>query len=125
MLHHFPSKEAVLLALLEERDRELVVPPAQPRAVSIFTLLAELEPTIPTILADRRLVQLSHILTAEASGGEHPAREWVARRYQRLRASLGAAVQHSIDTGELDPTLDAQVVAAMLLGVFEGRRTSG
>lgn len=119
VLHHFPSKAAVLLALLDERDRELPeASDAEPR--SVFDLLAELEPTVSEILADRQLVQLAHILTAEASGGDHPAREWVAARYRRLRAHLAAAVAYSIEIGELSAELDPELVAAMLLGVIEG-----
>ena len=89
VLHHFPSKQAILIALLDRRDAELAeLAPVEPQVVPLDQLLTEIAPGIRVILADRQLVQLAHILTAEASGDEHPAHEWVAVRHCRLRATI-------------------------------------
>jgi AcrR family transcriptional regulator len=119
VLHHFPSKEAVLLALLELRDAELEVATPQ-SGRTLLELLAELDQLVAATIANRRMVQLAHILTAEASGEEHPARAWVARRYTRLRAILADAARLSMDKGELSPELDPNALAALILGAVEG-----
>ncbi|MEV0640918.1 TetR/AcrR family transcriptional regulator [Streptomyces sp. NPDC050619] len=119
LLHHYPSKQAVLLALLEQRDAELRRT-TRTSGLTLLELLKELEHLTGLILANRDLVQLAHILTAEASGEAHPAREWVARRYVALRAELADAVRLSVETGELPPELNPDDFAALLLGAIEG-----
>ena len=119
VLHHFPNKEAVLLALLETRDAELEAVIPRPGR-TLHELLAELDQLVAASIANRQMVQLTHILTAEASGEEHPARGWVARRYTRLRATLADAARLSIDKGELSPELDPVALAALILGAVEG-----
>jgi AcrR family transcriptional regulator len=120
LLHHFPSKESILLALLEERDRHLddLIPSGSEEG--IIDLMNRLTGTTDFVLRDRELVQLAHVLTAEASGGEHPARLWVTRRQARLRDSLARALRHSIATGEFPDTVDADVFASVIYGMFEG-----
>lgn len=119
LLHHFPSKEAVLLALLERRDAELHVMTPKP-GITLAQMLEQIETVAELITRQRLLVQLAHILTAEASGEEHPARQWVAQRYAMLRAALAGAVRLSIETGELRADLDPDAFAAFILGALEG-----
>ena len=119
LLHYYPNKQAVLLALLEQRDAELHV--VQPDlGLTLLELLENLDTFTTQVVGDRALVQLAHILTAEASGEEHPAREWVARRYAALRGVLADAVRRSIEAGELRAALDPDAFAALVLAVGEG-----
>lgn len=120
LLHHFPSKESMLLALLEDRDSRLFDLEPQEREEGIRELLHRLTETTDIILRDRELVQLAHVLTAEASGSEHPARDWVARRQEFIRGLLTRAVTRSIERGEIDPDVDAANLAAVIFGMFEG-----
>jgi AcrR family transcriptional regulator len=119
LLHYYPSKQAVLLALLEQRDAELHV--VQPDlGLTLLELLENMDAFTAQVVGNRALVQLAHILTAEASGEEHPAREWVARRYATLRGVLADAVRRSIEAGELRTDLDAVAFAGLVLAVGEG-----
>ncbi|MGW2892966.1 TetR/AcrR family transcriptional regulator [Streptomyces griseoruber] len=119
LLHYYPNKQAVLLALLEQRDAELHV--VQPDlGLTLLEILENLDAFTAQVVGDRALVQLAHILTAEASGEEHPAREWVARRYATLRGVLADAVRRSIEAGELRADVDPEVFAALVLAVGEG-----
>lgn len=121
LLHHFPSKESMLLALLEQRDQQVAaLVPDESEDVGILTLLHRLSDAPDLILRDRELVQLAHVLTAEASGAEHPARTWVAERQARFRRTLTRAIRHSIESGELPGTLDPAGLAAVVYGMFEG-----
>ncbi|MEU4656130.1 TetR/AcrR family transcriptional regulator [Streptomyces sp. NPDC023723] len=119
LLHHFPSKQAVLFALLERRDAELHLTRPDSRA-TLLELMAVLGPFTEEVAGNREMVQLAHILTAEASGEDHPAREWVARRYARLRTDLAGAVRRSIEAGELRADLDPEAFGALVLAVVEG-----
>ncbi|MFJ4620374.1 TetR/AcrR family transcriptional regulator [Streptomyces sp. NPDC088812] len=119
LLHHFPSKQAVLLALLEQRDAQLDLSDPDSRT-TLLQLMDQIGPLTEEVVMNREMVQLAHILTAEASGEDHPAREWVARRYARLRADLAIVVRRSIEAGELRADLDPETFGALILAVVEG-----
>jgi AcrR family transcriptional regulator len=119
VLHHFPSKQALLLALLDERDRELGNMP-EPGERTAASLLESARVNIAAILAQRELVALAHMLSAEAAGESHPAHAWLTRRYDRLRSSLAAAFTESFERGELVAGADPAVLASVVLAATEG-----
>lgn len=120
LLHHFPSKEAILLALLDLRDERLHLMQERPDDGGWLASVDALPELVAQILQDRVLIQLAHALTAEASHPDHPAREWAARRHQALRTMVAAGIRQSIDRDELDPDIDPDALAAVFLGVVEG-----
>lgn len=124
LLHHYPSKEAMLLALLDLRDEQLdILCGSEDERRSIFTLVEHLPAQVLTILEDRVLIELAHSLSAEATTAEHPAYNWVLNRQERVRSMFSAAVAHSIDDGELPASVDPHALAAVLLAVIEGLET--
>jgi AcrR family transcriptional regulator len=120
LLHHYPSKEAMLLALLDLRDERIQALEPAIDDTSVFTLIGRLPDLVRTNLEDRVLIQLAHALTAEASERDHPAHDWVSARQGRLRRRLVASIGHSISAGELPASTDADSLAAVMLAVVEG-----
>lgn len=121
LLHHFPSKQAVLLALLDARDQELGLMRTEAAADGSATdLLRNVRATIRSILAQRELVSLAHALSAEAADVEHPAHEWLTRRYDRLRVALTDTFMASFARGELEAREDPALLAALALAATEG-----
>jgi AcrR family transcriptional regulator len=121
LLHHFAGKQELLLALLDKRDEELeVLRIGGGPTNTAGELLVSIETMIRSILAQRELVALAHALSAEAGDADHPAHEWLARRYERLRASLAEAFEASFRTGELEPRADPALLAALSLAATEG-----
>lgn len=121
LLHYYPSKESMLLALLEQRDREVAdLVPDEADDIGVISLLRRLTEAPGFILRDRELVQLAHVLTAEASGSAHPARDWVAKRQARFRAVLARAIRISIEKGEVADGIDPDSLAAVVFGMIEG-----
>jgi AcrR family transcriptional regulator len=120
LLHHYPSKQAVLLALLDLRDERLHTRDPVDAEESIFTVIDRLPDLARVILEDRVLVQLAHALTAEASEAGHPAHDWAAERQEQIRQRLATAVRRSMDLGELPATVDPESLAAVILAVVEG-----
>ncbi|RXZ70257.1 TetR/AcrR family transcriptional regulator [Agromyces albus] len=123
LLHYFPNKEALLLALLERRDVrlhiwELVVP-----GMSLADLCDVIENRMAELKSIRMLIQLGHIVTAEATSPDHPAYEWVHQRERELRTRITDAVRLSQERGEVDRDWDPEVAAAVVLGSFEGLET--
>jgi AcrR family transcriptional regulator len=123
LLHHYPSKEALLLSLLEKRDADLRLAlknVAGHRPTTVRELIALAVEVYRPFAADRQLIQLAHILTAEASGADHPAHTWVSRRYSWLLGELTSQVESCITAGALPARTDPRTVAALLLGAVEG-----
>jgi AcrR family transcriptional regulator len=120
LLHHYPSKEAMLLALLDLRDERLHTLDPATESASFFTVVGDLPALVGTILEDRVLIQLAHALTAEASEPGHPAHDWAAERQAAIRRQLAASITHSIAIGELPESVDPEALAAVTLAVVEG-----
>ena len=94
LLHHFPSKAALLAAVLEERDRQdgdflygSSEPPLGWAAFDALTALVARNSTRP------QLVGLFVRLAAEAIEPSHPAHTWIREHYEGTRNWLTDAVQ--------------------------------
>ena len=122
LLHYYPSKEDVLIALLEDRDRWVreAVPDRAAGATMLEYLDAEMADVLPVLLEERQLMQLAHLRTAEAAGERHPAHDWVAARYEGIRDRLSDCVRSSIAAGDAPADLDPESTAAAMLGTLEG-----
>lgn len=124
LLHHFPSKAALLQAVLLERDRrDLAAAAMQPEDVTemdFHELLDFFERVVRHNRGNRNLVQLAHVTAAEAADGDHPAHEWVLGRLGFLRSLCESAVRRGIDAGTVRPDADPATVSAMLIAASEG-----
>lgn len=122
LLHHFSGKQELLVALLDARDEELQISGTgnYDGEESVSALLLTIQGKIRSILAQRELVALAHALSAEAVDPEHPAHEWLTRRYDRLRTSLADAFSAAFARGELAGREDPSLLAALSLAATEG-----
>ena len=79
LLHHFPTKESLLLAVLQQRDADDVawLGQAGPGPLDPLVRLVELARHNAT---RRGLAELFTVIAAEATSPEHPAHEYVVRR---------------------------------------------
>ena len=119
LLHHFPSKEHLLLELLDlrhERDGERVA-----RAIANHTAMLD---ALLTLCRDNQrspgLVRLFTILAAESVDGDHPAHDWTVARYADLRAQLAARLRDEQREGRVSGALDPDLVAPQILAMFDG-----
>jgi len=90
LLHHFPSKEHLLIAVLErrdERDVAAVIGSAEP-AADPATSRAVVSRLVERNLRQRSIVQLYTVLSAEALDPAHPAHDYFRRRLAASRALL-------------------------------------
>ncbi|WP_459246334.1 TetR/AcrR family transcriptional regulator [Streptomyces youssoufiensis] len=122
LLHHFPSKAALLTHVLDERDRRDSerVGIDLDAEVSWRTLLAD-----QVALADYNaraagLVQLFTVMSAEAVTADHPARRWAAERYRRLTAHAERALRRGVADGELRADLDVAACAQQIFATMDG-----
>lgn len=119
LLHHFPSKEHLLLELLElrqEHNAERLARALEQHAGYLDALLA--------LCRENQhapgLVRLFTILAAESVDDDHPAHPWTVERYRRLREQLAARLTAEQKAGRVHPDLDPRAVAPQILAVFDG-----
>ncbi|MDH6610177.1 AcrR family transcriptional regulator [Streptomyces sp. SAI-208] len=112
LLHHFPTKDALLVAVLEERDKWDAVPNGSWR-VDLLASLVEYNAMRPGI------IQTFSALLGESVTEGHPAREYFTDRYTRVRASIAAALR--TEYGDRLPNgLSPERTAPLLVAVMDG-----
>ncbi|WP_069769049.1 TetR/AcrR family transcriptional regulator [Streptomyces sp. LUP30] len=112
LLHHFPTKDALLVAVLRERDQWDAVPDTRWR-VDLLASLVEYNAMRPGV------VQTFSALLGESVTEGHPAREYFTERYTRVRASMAAALR--TEYGDRLPNgLTPERTAPLLVAVMDG-----
>ncbi|MGY1842633.1 TetR/AcrR family transcriptional regulator [Modestobacter sp. SYSU DS0875] len=120
LLHHYPNKQALILAVLEERDDEdtryleEVFKETDPSVVDWLTALCEKNAERP------ELVQLYTVTAAESLDPAHPAHEFFQRRYQRIRQVLAARIELDQQKGRIDPALVPEDLSSELIALMDG-----
>jgi AcrR family transcriptional regulator len=119
LLHHFPSKQKLLLALLERRDEV-----DRDRVSGAVAAHASLCHALLQLCAENAaapgVVHLFSVMAAESIEPAHPGHEWARRRYRRVRVELAEHVSAAQERGELDPGLDADSLATQLIAMLDG-----
>jgi AcrR family transcriptional regulator len=122
LLHHFPSKAALLAAVLEERDRtdgEFLArdgdePPLGWAAFDALSALVARNSTRP------QLVGLFVRLAAEATEPGHPAHTWLREHYEGIENWLTDAVRTGIERGEFSEDTPVDAVVRTTIAVLDG-----
>ncbi|GAB3455945.1 TetR/AcrR family transcriptional regulator [Actinophytocola sediminis] len=119
LLYYFPTKEALLAAVLERRDAEdtereqLGCPPGL-ALLRNFITLAEHNVAHPGI------VDLYSRLAAEAVAPDHPAHDYFVRHYQLARSSALESFRVLAHDGVLRSDVDPQVAAVTFIALMDG-----
>ncbi len=112
LLHYFPTKEALLVAVLEERDQWDSVPDSQWR-LDLLGSLVEYNAMRPGI------VQTFSALLGESVTEGHPAREFFTRRYAAVRDNM-AQVLRAEYGDRLPGGLTPEQAAPLMVAVMDG-----
>lgn len=120
LLHHFTSKRALLLAVLERRDAVDSDRFGLPGRVSGLAALDAMVDLMVHNATVPGLVQSFTVLTGESAAEHHPGREHFARRYGRIRSELSRALRAGVDRGEVRADTDCDAVAAEVFAVMDG-----
>ncbi|HYP43967.1 MAG TPA: TetR family transcriptional regulator C-terminal domain-containing protein [Propionibacteriaceae bacterium] len=119
LLHHFRSKEELLIAVLKERDRA----DGERFQLRNFRGLDVLDALVELIEANAStpgLVRAFTVLMGESAAEDHPAREWFKERYPRRRDNLARALREGIQRGEVRHDTDVDAVAAEVIAMMDG-----
>jgi AcrR family transcriptional regulator len=119
LLHHFPSKEELLVAVLKERDRA-DGERFHLRGFVGLDALAALVELVEANASTPGLVRAFTVLLGESVAEDHPARQWFRDRYPRRCDNLAAALRAGIERGEIRPDTDSDAVAIEVIAMMDG-----
>ncbi|MFD7815557.1 TetR/AcrR family transcriptional regulator [Streptomyces sp. NPDC059785] len=112
LLHHFRTKESLLVAVLEDRDKWDAVPEGSWR-LDLLASLVEYNAMRPGI------VQTFAALLGESVTEGHPARTFFTGRYGAVRANMASVLR--AEYGERLPSgLTPERAAPLLVAVMDG-----
>jgi AcrR family transcriptional regulator len=120
LIHHYPSKNAVLLAVLASRDSEdwsLSNPQPEALGIGIIDGLAAL---VAHNESEPQAVAMFSTLLGEAVGGDHPAHEYFVSRYERIRAHITQLLHDGQKEHALASDIDPEALANVLIAVLDG-----
>jgi len=122
VLHHFPSKSALLDAVLEQ---DLAVQAALARefaepggleAIRRFAAWGAVNEATPD------LVGLQIAVSAEGALHQSDLRPYVVRRYAGVHLLIGDLIREGVERGEIRPDVDAEWEASALIAFLDGIR---
>jgi AcrR family transcriptional regulator len=119
LLHHFPSKNELLVAVLAERDL-LDRVRFQPPGLRGLAALDRLQELVEHNVRNPELVRAFTVLLGESVGEGHPARRWAQERYPRLQAVLADALRAGMEDGEVRADVDPEAVAVQTFAMMDG-----
>lgn len=120
LLHHFPSKTHLLMAVLAERDKadkarfSIVQSQLTAEPLTTFERLMAHNATVPG------LVQLFTTLIAESIQPDQPGHDYFAARYDTLRMNVVEALRRSQSRGEIRTDIDAEELSIMIVAMMDG-----
>lgn len=121
LLHHFPTKESLLEAVLEKRDREdraWFIPYVRDYgAIGVLRGMVDLAAHNRSVPG---LIELFTRLAAEATNPTHPAHDYFRDRYARLRSSTSSTIAATQAAGAVHADLDPDRAAMQLTALMDG-----
>lgn len=119
LLHHFPTKESLLLAVLEHRDAVdgAWLDEGGPTGVGRLRRLVDLA---ELNAARRGIVELFSVVAAEATAADHPAHGYFVERYRNSVATTRLAYEQVRDQGDLRAGISPDEAAEQLIALMDG-----
>lgn len=116
LMHYFPTKNELLMAVLRRRDERLRRHFADEGGMSLGELISLAEDNVgmPGVIA------LYNMASAEATNDEHPAHAYYAEFYESIIASNALFLQRAADRGLLREGWTPELAARALLGMMDG-----
>ena len=120
LLHHYPSKAALLLAVLEQKSEE--------DAKLVDEVFADPDGSVEQamtalVAANQRhpeRIRLHAITSAESIDADHPAHDFYVQRYRTIRQRLAVHLAEDQRRGRLPATLDLAGLATEILALLDG-----
>ncbi|MBX5230010.1 TetR/AcrR family transcriptional regulator [Rhizobium sp. NLR9b] len=119
LLHHFPTKVDLLLAILAKRDRDSADFIGHYRS-DLRGLLKGMVEIFRRNAGMIEVIRAFAILNAESLMKDHPAKAWFLARATEMQKDIAATFQRAIADGLIDKRVDSRAMAAELIAVMDG-----
>ncbi len=119
LLHHFPTKESLLLAVLAHRDEV----DGESLSMDGTTGTDKLRRLVDLVFLNatrRGIVELFAVLSAEATSPDHPAHAFFVERYRNAVQAAELTYAQVRDEGRLRPGIDPGASARQLIALMDG-----
>ncbi len=120
VLHHFPSKTELLLAVLRQRDTEDGRLASSLRTREGIDLIRALGGLVAHNQASPEIVRFFTVLTSEALADDHPAHDYFVDRYRQIRARIERNLRRGQESGEVRCDADLEAIAPIVVAVMDG-----
>ncbi|MEQ3552678.1 TetR/AcrR family transcriptional regulator [Pseudonocardia nematodicida] len=121
VLHHFPSKNHLVKAVLTWRDEQAREAIGDAARVGGLTYIRAM---VGLVDANQRetpeLAELYAVLSAEATSHSHPAHDYFAERYAWVLDAVQTAFEDVAEAGHLRPGVDPPDAARWMLAMVDG-----
>lgn len=120
LLHHFGTKERLLVEVLKQRDHQAV---QQFAAAAHRSVASDFENwvRVATWNEDRAMLAALHtVLLAESIDDDHPAHEFMRERNRAVHELLAETLRQGIARGELRVDIDVNRKADEMLAFLDG-----
>ena len=120
ILHHFGSKDALLLEVLQYRDETDVRTLPEHHIPDGADLFRHLVRTALLNAQRAGIVQMYAVLSAESVTDDHPARPFFEQRYATLRAEVAHAFRAMCEEAGVTERDTVDMASAAVLAVMDG-----
>ena len=120
LLHYFPTKVKLLLAVLELRDQEDSARLDEFADRHDGSLRATLRELVRHNATRPGLVQLYTVLSAEGVDPGHPAHDWFVERYRKTRLAVAEWVRVEQASGRVRSTMAPEHLAVAIIALLDG-----
>lgn len=117
VMHHFPTKAALLAAVLEQEDRSDDGFADRSRADGVIPMVLGI---VTRNLERRELVRMFSIVAAEATYPGHDAHAWLVSRYASVVDAYAELIAHDRSLGRITSPRPPAQLAALLISGWEG-----
>lgn len=120
ILHHFGSKNQLLLEVLDYRDEEDVQNLEGKHPPEGLALFRHLVATARRNTTRPGIVQTYAVLSADSVTDNHPAQEYFRDRFTELRSIIARSLEQVCDAGAMPTATDLDTAAAAIIAVMDG-----
>ncbi|MEU3395228.1 TetR/AcrR family transcriptional regulator [Streptomyces filamentosus] len=120
LLHHFRSKEDLLLSVLAQSEEYDVARLSGAEPESYAAYLDALVDLVEENTRRPGIVRMFNVLVGESGNAGHPAHAYFKARYARVLAHGVERLEAAVRSGELRPDTDCAGVARECLAVMDG-----
>ncbi|RZU63710.1 TetR/AcrR family transcriptional regulator [Zhihengliuella halotolerans] len=120
LVHHFPTKDDLLSAVLDRRDEHDMAQFDLGRSLRGWEVIRSLIALVRHNESQETMVRLYTSVAGEAVTAGHPANEWLQKHHGASRSMMERSVAEAVELGQLRPDAPAETISRLLIAAMDG-----